>query len=79
MQNINDLRQALFDTINRLQDEVNPIDLEKAKTIGSIAKILVEAAKAETNHIKVIDSIHVNGAEGTQFIPTKTKKIEAKQ
>ena len=79
MQNINDLRQALFDTISRLQDEVNPIDLEKAKTIGSIAKILVEAAKAETNHIKVIDSIRVNGAEGTQFIPTKTKKIEAKQ
>ena len=79
MQNINDLRQALFDTISRLQDEVNPIDLEKAKTIGSIAKILVEAAKAETNHIKVIDSIRVNGAEGTQFIPTKTKKIEVKQ
>ena len=79
MQNINDLRQALFDTINRLQDEVNPLDLERAKTIGAIAKVLVEAAKAETNHIKVIDSIRVDGAEGTQFIPTKTKKIEGKR
>ena len=65
-------RQALFDTIN-------PLDLEGAKTIGAIAKVLVEAAKAETNHIKVIDSIHVNGAEGTQFIPTRTKKIEGKR
>ena len=65
-------RQALFDTIN-------PLDLERAKTIGAIAKVLVEAAKAETNHIKVIDSIRVDGAEDTQFIPTKASKIEAKR
>lgn len=76
MKNINDLREALFDTIAALQDEVNPLDLERAKTIGSIAKVLVEAAKAETNHIKILDSIRTAQDEGTQFIPTKPKEIE---
>ena len=61
---IEDLRNHLFATLEALQDEDNPMDLERAKTISGVAQTLINSAKIEVDHIKV-----TGARQGTGFIP----------
>lgn len=49
---IDDLRNHLFAALEGLQDEENPLDLERAKAIAEISQTLINAAKVEVEFMK---------------------------
>jgi hypothetical protein len=51
---INDLREHLFATMEGLLDDENPMDLERAKTIASVGKVIIDTVAAETEVLKVM-------------------------
>lgn len=59
-----DLRNHLFATLEALNDEENPMDLERAQTIANVAGVIVNSAKVEVAFINTV------GGKGTGFIPT---------
>lgn len=61
---IEDLRNHLFATLEALQDEDKPMEIERAKTIADVAQVIVNTAKIE------VDFIRATGrSQGTGFIP----------
>lgn len=62
---ISDLRDHLFEALERLKDP--ELDLEKevtrAKAIREVGAVLIESAKVE------VDFINAVGGDGTGFIP----------
>jgi hypothetical protein len=50
-----DLRNHLFATLEALQDEDKPMDIERAKAIAEVGKVLVDSAKVEVMFIKAMD------------------------
>jgi hypothetical protein len=50
-----DLRNHLFATLEALQDECKPMDIERAKAIAEVGKVLVDSAKVEVMFLKVMD------------------------
>lgn len=61
---IEDLRNHLFATLEALQDEENPMEIERAKTIADVAQVIVNSAKIE------VDFVRATGrSQGTGFIP----------
>lgn len=79
---IEDLRNHLFEQLERLQDDEkmkNPIilerELKRASAISEISQVIVNTAKAETDYLKVTG----RAPEGT-FIPLDragNKQIES--
>lgn len=65
MENIEDLRKMLFDTIREVKDGKMPLD--RAKAIQDVAQVLVNTAKAEVDYLKV-----TKRTSGTGFIPGLT-------
>lgn len=63
---INDLRDRLFAALDGLADKEKPLEIERAKAIADVARVIVDTAKAE------IQFLHITGARGsgTPFIPT---------
>lgn len=59
-----DLRDHLFETIERLKDEDEPMEIDRAKAIGKVADSIIESAKVEVDFLRV-----TGGIEGTGFIP----------
>ena len=69
---IEDLRNHLFATLEALQDEENPMDIDRAKAIEDVAKVIVDSAKTE------VDFLKVTGADrGSGFIDITKKQLEA--
>ena len=66
---IEDVRNHLFATIERLQDEEKPMDLERAKAIADVAQVIINSAKVE------IDFINKVGGTGTNFIPGEGRML----
>ena len=66
---IEDLRNHLFETLEALKDDENPMDIERAKAIAQVAGVMVESAKAEVRFLEA-----VGGQIGTDFIPLKPRK-----
>lgn len=60
---IEDLRNHLFETLEKLSDDESPMDLERAKAIAEVAQVIVNSAKVE------VDYIRQAGGKGTGFIP----------
>ena len=50
--NIKGLRDALFDTLEKLNDKDNPLDLDRARTICSVATAITNTAKVEVQFMK---------------------------
>lgn len=50
-----DLRNHLFATLEALQDTENPMDIDRAKAIAEVGKVLVDSAKVEVMFINAMD------------------------
>lgn len=50
---IEDLRNHLFETIEALKDNENPMDIERAKAISGVARTMINSAKTEIDFLKV--------------------------
>ena len=60
---IDDLRDHLFATLEALRDPDKPMEIERARTIATVAQTVVNSAKVEVDYIKA------TGAKGSAFIP----------
>ncbi len=60
---ITDLRNILFETMETLLDPDSKVDVEKAKTIASLAQVAINSAKVELEFAQMV------GSKGTGFIP----------
>ena len=60
---INQLRDIMFETLKSLKDQAQPLDVERAKAISNAAQVIINSVKVE------IDYLRVSGGTGTQFIP----------
>jgi hypothetical protein len=49
---IDDLRNHLFATLEALQDEEKPMDLDRAKAVAEVAQTLINVAKVEVEFAK---------------------------
>jgi len=66
---IEDLRDHLFETIEALKDDEKPMELERAKTIASVAQTIINSAKLENEYLKI-----TKGIKSTGFIPDGDEK-----
>lgn len=67
---IEDLRQALFDTLQGVKD--GTVDIDKARAINELGKTLVETAKVEVDYLRVTDggeSEFLSTAVGSNNLP----------
>jgi len=65
---IEDLRNHLFATLEALQDEESPMDIDRAKAVADVAQVIVNSAKIE------VDYLRATGREqGTGFIPEERR------
>lgn len=60
---IDDLRNHLFATLEALADEEKPMELDRARAIADVARVIVDSAKAEVQFLQV-----TGRTEGTGFI-----------
>lgn len=67
---IEDLRNHLFATLEALQDDEKPMDLDRAKAIADVGQVIINSAKLEVDFIKVIGRDH-----GTGFIPEEKRLL----
>jgi hypothetical protein len=61
---IEDLRNHLFEALEGLADKEHPMDIERAKAIADVARVVVDSAKAEVAFINATGE-----RRGTGFIP----------
>lgn len=61
-QNIDDLRSELFDTLRRLKDPNNPLDVKRARAVVEVASVIVDTAKVE------VAMLEATGEGDTGFI-----------
>jgi hypothetical protein len=61
---IDDLRNHLFETLEALRDEENPMNLERAREVANVARVIVESAKVEVEFLKT-----TGATRSTDFLP----------
>lgn len=68
---IEDLRTRLFAALDGLADEKKPMEIDRAKAIADVARVIVDSAKAE------IQLLHATGAKqaSSQFIPVTPEPV----
>jgi hypothetical protein len=66
---IEDLRNHLFATLEALQDQDNPMDLDRAKTIADVSQTIINSAKVEVEFIKTTGQ-----TQTTDFLPGEGRK-----
>ncbi|WP_175725468.1 hypothetical protein [Burkholderia ambifaria] len=62
MENIEMLRKHLFATLEALNGQEKPMEIDRAKAIAEVAQVIINSAKVEVEHLKVA------GGKGTGFI-----------
>jgi hypothetical protein len=67
---IDDLRDHLFETLEALRDKDEPMDLDRARAVADVAKVIVESAKVEVSMLKV-----TGGLNSTGFIPDNGEAV----
>jgi len=56
---IEDVRTHLFETLAALRDPKNPMDLDRARTVAEVSKVIIDSAKVK------VDFLRVAGGRGT--------------
>lgn len=76
---VEDLRNHLFETIERLKDEEKPMEIDRARAVSEVARVIVESAKVEVDHLRALEAlgvrveINADGSVGTGFIGAAPK------
>lgn len=61
---IDDLRNHLFAALEGLSDPTKPLEIDRARAIADVGRVIIDSAKAEVEFLKVTGS-----TRGTGFIP----------
>jgi hypothetical protein len=67
---IDDLRNHLFAALEALRDDEKPMEIERAKAIADVARVIVDSAKVE------VAFIEATGNEGSGFIKAEPTRID---
>lgn len=67
---IDDLRKHLFETLEGLRDKEHPMDLDRARTIADVGKVIVDSAKVEVDFMKV-----TGATQSTGFLPEAERVV----
>jgi len=59
------LREHLFDTIERLKDKDNPMEVDRAKAVAQVAGVILDSAKVEIGYMRA-----TGAASESDFIST---------
>ncbi|KWR88814.1 hypothetical protein [Cupriavidus sp. IDO] len=51
--NITTVRQHLLDTLADLRNREQPMEVERARAVADVARVLVDSAKVEVDYLKV--------------------------
>ena len=65
--NVTDLRAILFDAIKGVKE--GNLDIDKARTINELSRTLVDTARAENDHLKIV------GGTGSNFLESQTRPL----
>lgn len=65
---IEHLRNHLFATLEALQDEDKPMDLDRAKAVAEVGRVIIETAKVEVQFLKEVGGLQ----SGSGFFPVAT-------
>lgn len=60
---IDDLRAHLFATLEALRDTEKPMEIERAKAIADVGRVIVDTAKVEVQYLDQV------GGRGSGFLP----------
>jgi hypothetical protein len=66
---IADLRNHLFETLEALKDEEKPMELDRARAIADVSRVIVDSAKVEVNFLKVTGALR-----STDFLPAEEEE-----
>lgn len=66
-----DLRNHLFATLEALQGPDKPMDIDRAKAIAEVGKVLVDSAKVEVMFINAMDG----DVKSTGFIESEREAL----
>jgi hypothetical protein len=72
---ISDLRNHLFETIERLKDEDKPMDLDRARAVSEVAQTIINTAKVEVAYLEATGQIDA----GEFFDPGEYRLSREKQ
>lgn len=61
---MSDLRDHLFETLERLKDEQNPMELDRAKTVSLVAQTIINSATVE---VKAMNALGQDAAQSGFF------------
>lgn len=66
---INELRNILFETLRELNNKENPMDIKRARSISDTAQVIINTAKVEVDYYRATGEV-----ASTNFIPTEIQK-----
>ena len=58
---IEDLRNHLFETLEALKDKDAPMDLDRARAIADVGRVIVDSAKVEVNFLNATGAVRSTG------------------
>lgn len=64
---IEDLRNHLFATLEALRDQDQPMDIERAKAVADVSRVIIDSAKVEVDMLRVTGS----ASPASGFFPTE--------
>ena len=73
---IEDLRDHLFETIEKLKDDDKPMEIDRARAVADVAGKIIDSARVEVEHLKTLEKLGVrvtanpDGTIGSGFIAT---------
>jgi len=65
---LEDLRDHLFETIEGLKDDKNPMDVKRASAIKGVAETIISSARVE------LDFMELTGNVGSGFLPNREER-----
>ena len=71
---IDDLRTHLFDTLKALKDPEKPMELERAREIANVSRVIVDSAKVEVEFARVTGEVASTG-----FMPQQPDRFEGRR
>lgn len=69
---ITDLRDHLFATLEALRDDDKPMEVDRAKAIADVARVIVDSAKVEVQMLEVTGTQSATG-----FIPEEQNRLDS--
>lgn len=74
---IEDLRNHLFATLEALQDKDQPMDIERAKAVADVARVVIDSAKVEVEMLKVTDRAVASGFFPAEDVTPRLRALDA--